>query len=140
MEFDRLELLIGHEKLEMLKSKTILVLGIGGVGGYVVEGLVRSSIGRLILVDFDKVDITNINRQIIATYDNIGKKKVDCFKERINKINDKCLVSTYDIFYTEEYNHLIFENNIDFIVDCCDSVDSKVSIIKEACKRCSCIY
>ena len=135
MEFQRLELLIGKEKLNELKEKTILVLGVGGVGGYVVESLVRSAIGHLILVDYDKVDITNINRQIIATHDTIGMNKVDCFKERIKKINPECLVDTFNMFYDETNNDLIFNKPIDYIIDCCDTLNSKISIIKEANKR-----
>lgn len=135
MEFQRLELLIGEEKLNELKNKTVLVLGVGGVGGYVIEGLTRSAIGHLILIDYDKVDITNINRQIIATHDTIGMNKVDCFEERIKSINPNCLVNTYNIFYDETKNDLIFKESIDYIVDCCDSINSKVSIIKEANKR-----
>ena len=135
MEFQRLELLIGEEKLNELKNKTVLVLGIGGVGGYVVEALARSAIGHLILIDYDKVDITNINRQIIATHDTIGMNKVDCFKERIKSINPSCLVEVYNMFYDETKNDLIFKESIDYIVDCCDSINSKVSIIKEANTR-----
>ena len=88
MKFTRLENLIGSFSLAKLKKSTILVIGLGGVGGYVVEALARSGIGNLILVDFDKVDITNFNRQIIAVNNNIGKYKVDCFKERIEGINE----------------------------------------------------
>lgn len=133
--FDRLELLIGNDNLNKLKNKTVLILGVGGVGGYVVESLARSSIGHLILVDFDKVDITNINRQIIATHDNIGKLKVECFKERINSINPDCIVDTYPIFYGNDNKDMIFNEKIDYIVDCCDSLESKMIIIKESIKR-----
>lgn len=133
--FDRLELLIGNDNLNKLKNKTVLILGVGGVGGYVVESLARSSVGHLILVDFDKVDITNINRQIIATNDNIGKLKVDCFKERINSINPDCVVDTYSIFYGNDNKDMIFNEKIDYIVDCCDSLESKMIIIKESIKR-----
>ena len=135
MEFERLELLIGKERIDELKNKTVLVLGIGGVGGYVVESLARSSIGHLILVDYDKVDVTNINRQIIATHDSVGKSKVECFKERINKINKDCVVNIYNTFYGEENRDLFFNQKIDYIVDCCDTLNSKVLIIKEAYKR-----
>lgn len=135
MEFQRLELLIGEEKLNELKNKTVLVLGVGGVGGYVIEGLARSAIGHLILIDYDKVDITNINRQIIATHNTIGMNKVDCFKKRIKSINPSCLVDTYNMFYDDTKNDLIFKESIDYIVDCCDSINSKISIIKEANKR-----
>ena len=134
MEFEREELLIGN-KIDILKSKTILVLGLGGVGGYVTESLARCGIGRLILVDYDKVDITNINRQIIATYSNIGKLKTDCFKERIKDINKDCEVITLNIFYGEDNKDILFKNNIDYIIDCCDSLNSKKILIEEANKR-----
>ena len=93
--------LVSNNVFAILKEKTILVLGIGGVGGYVVESLVRAGIGHIILIDFDKVDISNINRQIIAVHSNIGKLKVDCFKERIKDINKNCIVDTFNIFYEE---------------------------------------
>ena len=134
MEFEREELLIGN-KIDILKNKTILVLGLGGVGGYVTESLARCGIGRLILVDYDKVDITNINRQIIATYSNIGKLKTDCFKERIKDINKDCEVTVLNIFYGEDNKDILFKNNIDYIIDCCDSLNSKKILIEEANKR-----
>lgn len=133
--FSREELVIGKDNLLNLMNKTIVVLGVGGVGGYVVESLARCGIGHLILIDYDTVDITNINRQIIALHSNIGKKKVECFKERINDINPDCIVEIYDIFYGEENKELIFNQNIDYIVDCCDSVNSKKIIIEEAIRR-----
>ena len=134
MEFEREELLIGN-KIDILKNKTILVLGLGGVGGYVTESLARCGIGHLILVDYDKVDITNINRQIIATYSNIGKLKTDCFKERIKDINKDCEVTVLNIFYGEDNKDILFKNNIDYIIDCCDSLNSKKILIEEANKR-----
>ena len=134
MEFEREKLLIG-EDINILKNKTILVLGLGGVGGYVTESLARCGIGNLILVDYDKVDITNINRQIIATYDTIGKLKTDCFKKRISKINKDCLVKTLDIFYSKENKDIIFKDKIDYIIDCCDSLESKKILIEESFKR-----
>ena len=97
MKFNRLENLIGSFSLEKMKDSTVLVIGLGGVGGYVVEALARSGVGNLILVDFDKVDITNFNRQIIALDDNVGKYKVDCFKERIESINEYCNGVTYNL-------------------------------------------
>ena len=134
MEFEREELLIG-DKINLLKNKTILVLGLGGVGGYVTESLARVGIGNLILVDYDKVDITNINRQIIATYDTIGKLKTECFKERISKINNDCHVRLLNIFYGEDNKDSIFIGDIDYIIDCCDSLNSKKTLIIEAYKR-----
>ena len=94
-KFSRFEKIVGFENLELLKSKCVLVLGIGGVGGYVVEALARSNIGTLILVDFDIVDETNINRQIIALKSTIGCRKVDVLEKRIKDINEECKVIKY---------------------------------------------
>ena len=134
MEFEREELLIG-DKINILKNKNILVLGLGGVGGYVTESLARAGIGNLILVDYDKVDITNINRQIIATYSNIGKLKTECFKERIADINKECNVTIFNIFYGEDNRDILFNQKIDYVIDCCDSLNSKVILIEECFKR-----
>ena len=132
--FEREELLIG-DKINELKNKTVLIVGIGGVGGYVTESMVIAGIGHLILVDFDTVDITNINRQLVALHSNIGKKKVDAYKERILDINPDCIVDTYDIFYNEENKDCLFDNKIDYVIDCCDSLNSKVILIKECNNR-----
>lgn len=134
MEFQREELIIG-EKLNLLKEKTVLVLGLGGVGGYVVEALSRCGIGHLILVDYDCVDITNINRQIIALHSNIGKKKTLCFKERIKDINPDCIVDILDVFYNNDNRNCLFNNKIDYVIDCCDSLESKKILIEECYKR-----
>lgn len=130
--FSRLEALYGNDKVNKLRNSKVLVIGLGGVGGYVVESLTRSGIGELILVDSDVVDITNINRQIIATDENIGKLKTECFKERIRSINPDCKVTIYSEFL-DESNYLdILDNKVDFIVDAIDSVKSKELIIKYA--------
>ena len=134
MEFEREELLIG-DKINILKDKTILVLGLGGVGGYVTESLSRCGIGNLILVDYDKVDITNINRQIIATYSNIGRLKTECFKERIADINKECNVKILNVFYGEENRDSLFNDHIDYVIDCCDSLESKKILIEECFKK-----
>ena len=134
MEFEREKLMI-KDKIDLLKDKTILVLGLGGVGGYVTESLARCGIGHLILVDYDTVDITNINRQIIALHSNIGKKKTDCFKERIKDINPHCLVDTLDIFYGIDNKNILFDKKIDYVIDCCDSLESKKLLIEECFKR-----
>lgn len=129
MKFTRLENLIGAGSLEKLKNTTVLVIGLGGVGGYVVEALARSGVGNLVLVDYDRVDITNFNRQIIAVSDNIGKYKVNCFKERIKSINEECNVSTYNLKIDNDNIRDIFNIKIDFVVDAVDDVRAKVSII-----------
>ncbi len=131
----RLELLITKEKVDVLKKKTVLVLGIGGVGGFVVEALARCFVGTIILVDYDKVDISNINRQIIALHSTIGKEKTEVLKERILDINPNCTVITHSCFYGKENKDVLFDRKIDFVVDACDSLDSKKTIIKECLNR-----
>ena len=133
--FNRLELLIGKEKVEYLHKKTVAVFGLGGVGSYVVEGLSRSGIGNLILIDGDKVDITNINRQIIATTKTVGKEKVDVEEERIKEINPNAKVIKFAEFVTGiESNLELFNSikNVDYIVDAIDTVSSKIRIIEFA--------
>lgn len=130
--FTRLESLIGTDKLNKLKTSTVLVVGIGGVGGYTVESLARSGIGKIIIVDFDTVDITNINRQIIATTKTIGLKKVDVMEERIKDINPVCSVIKYPIFLNKDNIEEVLTEKIDFIIDCCDSVETKKLLLKEA--------
>ena len=129
MKFNRLENLIGSFSLEKLKNSTVLVVGLGGVGGYVVEALARSGIGNLILVDYDKVDITNFNRQIIAVNKNVGKYKVECFKERIESINEECNVISYNLRIDNDNIKDIFNTKINFVVDAVDDVRAKVAII-----------
>lgn len=134
MEFTRLEILLG-EKIEKLKNLKVLVVGVGGVGGYAVEALARSGILNITIVDYDKVDITNINRQIIALHSTIGKLKVEVFKERIKDINPNCQVETFACFYDLNTNDLIFNKNYDYVLDCCDSLKSKELLIRECVKR-----
>lgn len=129
MEFTRLEYLI-HDKIDDLHQKTVLILGLGGVGGYTVEALARSGIGHLILVDYDEVDITNINRQVIATTKTIGKKKVDAWKDRINEISPSCQVTTMLEKITEENIEILFSLKVDFIVDACDTIPVKCKLIQ----------
>ena len=129
MKFSRLENLIGILSLEKLQNATILIVGLGGVGGYVVEALARSGIGNLILVDYDRVDITNFNRQIIAINNNVNRYKIDCFKDRIRDINEECNVITYNLKVNSTNIKDIFNNNIDFVVDAVDDIKAKELII-----------
>lgn len=133
--FSRLEALYGNNRVNMFKDKTVLVLGLGGVGGYVVESLARSNIGTLILVDYDTVDISNINRQIIALTSTIGTKKTVCFKERIKEINPECQVICIEQFIDEENYEGLFKYNIDFLADCCDSIKTKEKVIEYCLKH-----
>lgn len=127
----RLELLIGKDKVEMIKQKVVLVFGLGGVGGYAVEALVRSGIKNFILVDYDTFDITNLNRQLMATKDTIGMKKVDAYEERIHRIIKDAKVTKIDTKITEENIDLLFEKNIDYIIDAEDDIQVKKELIRK---------
>ena len=129
-KFDRLEMLIGEDKLNDLNNKCVLILGVGGVGGYVCESLARSSIGTLILVDFDTIDETNINRQIIALESTVGLKKVDVLEKRIKDINSNINVIKIDKFIDCDNYVSLFDYDIDFFVDACDTVSTKKTVIK----------
>ncbi len=129
-------MLIGREAVEKLSSSHVAVFGLGGVGGYVTEALIRSGVGKLTLVDSDVVAPSNINRQIIATLDTIGEKKTEVMKRRVLSINSGCIVNTYDIFYLPETKSLFDFKEFDYVVDAIDTVTGKLSLIEEA-ERCS---
>lgn len=134
--FNRIEMLIGKDNLNLIKNKIVLIIGLGGVGGSSLVSLVRSGIQNLILIDFDIVDDTNINRQSIAFEDTIGEKKTDASVRLIKNINSNCNVKIYDIFLDETNIEMIFEeNNIDYVIDAIDSIKSKKAIIMECLKR-----
>ena len=132
--FSRTELLYGKEAMEKLAASRVAVFGIGGVGGYVVEALVRSGIGALDLIDDDKVSLTNLNRQIIATRKTIGLYKVDVAKERIHEINPDCVVRTFQTFYLPETQDLFDFRDYDYVIDAIDTVTGKLTIIESAKK------
>lgn len=134
MRFKRTIQQIGLSKFELLSKSTVLVLGIGGVGGHAVETLARSGIGTLILVDNAIVDLSNINRQIIALTSSVGKPKVEVMKERLLDINPELNVITYFEFYDFESKTKILNHKIDFICDAIDTITFKIDIIKEALK------
>ncbi len=133
--FDRLTALIGEEKLERIKSKTVVVLGLGGVGSYALEAITRCGVGRIIIVDADKIDITNLNRQLMTNQNNIGLFKVDVLEERIKSINPDAEVIKIKEFVTPENLNLIFDLNPDYIIDAIDTVKTKKYLIKECLKR-----
>ena len=124
-----MELLIGKDNLDLLNKKCVLVVGIGGVGGYVCDALVRSGIGKIVIVDFDIVDITNINRQIVAFMSTVGRKKVDVMKERLLDINPNLDIVCYDMFLDKNNLDEVFSISFDYVVDACDSVDTKKVLI-----------
>ena len=131
-QFSRTELLLGKEAMEKLASARVAIFGIGGVGGYAAEGLVRSGIGALDLIDDDKVCLTNLNRQIIATRKTVGKYKVDVMQERIFEINPNAAVTTYKTFYTPETSGEFDFTRYDYIVDAIDTVTGKIEMIVRA--------
>ena len=133
--FDRFSKVVGEDNVKLLNKKCVLVLGVGGVGGYVVESLVRSGIGKFILVDFDVIDETNINRQIIALESTIGLKKVDVLEKRIKEINSGCEVIKIDEFIDKDSVKDLFNYDIDYFIDACDTMTTKKEIIKECIRR-----
>lgn len=134
-QFSRNELAIGKEGLEIMRNSTVAVLGIGGVGSFAAESLARSGVGRIVLIDKDDIDITNINRQLIALLSTVGRPKVDLMKERIKDINPDCEVIALKMFYTEETHEQIFGYNLDFVVDASDTIIYKIHLMKECLKR-----
>lgn len=131
-EFSRTELLIGQVALEKLQNSCVAIFGVGGVGGYVCEALVRSGVGHFDLIDNDTVSLTNINRQIIALHSTIGKLKVDVMKERMLDINPDVDVSVHPCFYLPETTDQFDFSNYDYVVDAIDTVTGKIEIIVQA--------
>ncbi len=131
-QFSRTELLFGREAMERLASARVAVFGIGGVGGYTVEALARSGVGALDLIDDDRVCLTNINRQILATRNSVGKYKVDEAEQRGLSINPKCVVSTYKTFYLPSTEDQFDFTQYDYVVDAIDTVSGKLALIVNA--------
>lgn len=132
-QFSRTELLIGKEEIEKLQKAKVAIFGIGGVGSFVVEGLVRAGIGNFILVDADNVDITNLNRQIIATRKTIGRSKVEVAKERILEINPNAKVKIYQEFFMPDSKEIL-DDTVDYVVDAVDTVTAKIELVLRANK------
>ena len=133
-QFSRTELLLGRQGMERLYNARVAVFGIGGVGGYTVEALARSGVGTLDLIDDDKVCLTNLNRQIIATRSTVGRYKVDVAAERIRDINPDCTVNVYKTFYTPETAEQFDFTQYDYIVDAIDTVTGKLELVERAAK------
>lgn len=130
MIFQRTELLLGKENLEKLKSSHVLIFGLGGVGGFAVEALVRAGIGEISIVDFDTIDITNLNRQIIALDSTVGKLKTEAIKERALAINPNIIIHEYPIKFSKDVEDLLFKDkNYSYIIDAIDLVTNKLDII-----------
>ena len=131
-EFSRTELLIGEEALGKLRRTTVLVLGVGGVGSHCIEALARSGVGRLILVDNDKVALSNLNRQIIATLDTVGRYKTQVMKERILSINPQAAVETRECFFLPENADEFDFSSYSYVVDAVDTVTAKLELVVRA--------
>ena len=132
-QFDRTVMLIGEEALEKLKNSRVAVFGVGGVGGYVVEALARCGVGKLVLIDNDKVDITNLNRQVIALHSTLGKYKVDAAAERVKDISPETEVEVRRCFFLPENAEGFDFAEYDYVVDAIDTVTAKLAIV-ECCK------
>lgn len=135
MWLNRLELMIGSNNISKLNSATIAIIGLGGVGGSALESIVRSGINNIIIVDKDIVDITNLNRQVISLTNNIGMSKVDVAESRIKLINPNCNVVKLNMFLDDSNMNELFKYNIDYVIDACDTTDTKVSLIKKCINR-----
>lgn len=130
----RTELLIGNDSVKKIRDSRVAVFGLGGVGGYVVEALVRCGIGAIDLIDCDKVGFTNLNRQIIATVDTVGREKTEVSKERVHSINPECKVTIHNVLYLPESGDSIDFQDFDYVVDAIDSVAGKMEIVERAKK------
>lgn len=131
-QFSRTQLVYGRDAMEILADSRVAVFGIGGVGGYTVEALARSGVGKLDLIDDDKVCLTNVNRQILATLKTVGQYKVDVAEERIHSINPQCEVRTYKTFYMPDTEKEFDFTQYDYIVDAIDTVNGKLALVENA--------
>ncbi|SFJ09492.1 tRNA A37 threonylcarbamoyladenosine dehydratase [Paenibacillus sp. UNC496MF] len=134
-QFSRTELAIGPEGLDIMKGSTVAVLGVGGVGAMAAEALARTGVGRIILIDKDVVDITNVNRQIHALTTTVGQPKAELMRDRIKLINPECDAIALRMFYTEETYEQLFAYKLDYVVDASDTIIYKVHLIKECLQR-----
>lgn len=134
-QLERLERMIGKDNIERIGNSSVLVLGLGGVGSYAVEALVRSGIGKIILVDYDVVDITNLNRQLMTNMDNVGMKKTEVLKSRILSIFPTCQVEVIEERITQDNIELLFEHQPSYIIDACDDMNTKKQLILECVNR-----
>lgn len=131
-QFSRTELLIGSENIEKLNNSRVAVFGIGGVGSFTAEALVRAGVGSIDLIDSDEVSITNINRQIIALHSTVGRAKVDVARDRLLDINPNAVVVSHNMFFTAENAHELDFSNYDYVVDAIDTVTSKLLLVQQA--------
>ncbi|MFI3141848.1 MAG: tRNA threonylcarbamoyladenosine dehydratase [Clostridia bacterium] len=134
-KFSRTQLLLGDDAMQKLSQAHVAIFGVGGVGGYALEALVRSGIGTIDLIDNDTVSITNLNRQIIATVDTVGKSKVEVAKQRAMSINPEVKINCFDTFYLPETSDEFDFSKYDYIIDAIDTVSGKISLVEKAQKE-----
>lgn len=135
MWLSRLEKMIDSNKLEKIKNTSVLIIGIGGVGGNALESIVRMGVNNIIIVDNDIIDITNLNRQLISLKSNIGEYKVDAAIKRVKDINSECNIIGINKFIDKSNINCLFNYKIDYIIDCCDTISTKILLIEECLKR-----
>ena len=131
-QFLRTEMLLGSDAIQKLQNARVAVFGLGGVGGYVVEALARSGVGSLDLIDSDRVSVSNLNRQILATHSTVGMLKVDAARNRVLDINPECQVKTWPVFYTPDTADTFDFTQYDYIVDAIDTVTGKLALVERA--------
>lgn len=131
--FDRTLKIIDKQLLETIKIQKILLVGVGGVGGFALESLVRLGFQNITIVDADSIEESNLNRQIISSRENIGKPKVEVAKERALSIHPNAKITTYNLFLKEENIDVVFQDKYDYIIDACDTITTKYLLIKKAC-------
>ncbi|PIC72835.1 ThiF family adenylyltransferase [Sporosarcina sp. P17b] len=134
-QFSRNELSIGTEGVERMKGKTVAILGVGGVGSFAAEACARTGVGRIILVDKDTIDVTNINRQLVAYLSTVGRSKSEVMKERILDINAECEVIDLHMFYTDETAEEFFSYKPDYVIDASDTISYKIHLIQQCLER-----
>lgn len=134
-EFSRTELLIGNSGLEKLRKSSVMIFGVGGVGSFTIEALVRAGVGHLLLVDYDEICLTNINRQLHALHSTVGEAKIEVMKRRILEINPQANVEVFKTFYSETEADQFLNRELDYVVDAIDTVSSKVNLAKECLQR-----
>ncbi len=128
-QFDRTNILLGEDRINSLADKHILIAGVGGVGGYVVEAIARAGVGKITIIDNDVVDITNINRQLISNLNNVGKLKVKEYEARIKSINPQVKLSALDVFIDAENLTTLLADKPDYVIDCIDTIESKLALL-----------
>ncbi len=128
-QLERFELLVGNDNLKKINNSKVLVLGLGGVGSYALEAIIRSGVGNVVIVDYDKIDITNLNRQLMTNHGNIGLLKTEVWKERIKNINPNCNVDVVNKKLVKSDVQDLFKYKIDYVIDACDTLDVKKELI-----------